>query len=78
MQRIHAYGTKIFLQLSAGFGRVSIPSIVGKTAVAPSPIPHRWLPDVICRELTIDEIHTYVRKFAESAAIVKKAGFDGI
>ncbi|MXO77265.1 MULTISPECIES: FAD-dependent oxidoreductase [Paenibacillus] len=78
MQRIHAYGTKIFLQLSAGFGRVSIPSIVGKTAVAPSPIPHRWLPDVICRELTIDEIHTYVRKFAESAAIAKKAGFDGI
>nr|WP_238808178.1 FAD-dependent oxidoreductase [Paenibacillus sp. EKM212P] len=68
----------MFLQLSAGFGRVSIPSIVGKTAVAPSPIPHRWLPDVICRELTIDEIHTYVRKFAESAAIVKKAGFDGI
>ncbi|APB72681.1 FAD-dependent oxidoreductase [Paenibacillus polymyxa] len=77
-ERIHAYGTKIFLQLSAGFGRVSIPSIVGKTAVAPSPIPHRWLPDVTCRELTIDEIHTYVRKFAESAAIAKKAGFDGI
>ncbi|MFK4439387.1 FAD-dependent oxidoreductase [Paenibacillus sp. RC21] len=77
-ERIHAYGTKIFLQLSAGFGRVSIPSIVGKTAVAPSPIPHRWLPDVTCRELTIDEIHTYIRKFAESAAIAKKAGFDGI
>ncbi|MFK4303295.1 2-enoate reductase [Paenibacillus sp. RC254] len=77
-ERIHAYGAKIFLQLSAGFGRVSIPSIVGKTAVAPSPIPHRWLPDVTCRELTIDEIHTYIRKFAESAAIAKKAGFDGI
>jgi 2-enoate reductase len=77
-ERIHAYGAKIFLQLSAGFGRVSIPSIVGKTAVAPSPIPHRWLPDVTCRELTIEEIKTYVRKFAESAAIAKKAGFDGI
>ncbi|WP_192457033.1 FAD-dependent oxidoreductase [Musicola keenii] len=77
-ERIHAYGAKIFLQLSAGFGRVSIPSIVGRTAVAPSPIPHRWLPDVTCRELTREEIHTYVRKFAESAAIAKKAGFDGI
>lgn len=77
-ERIHAYGAKIFLQLSAGFGRVSIPSIVGKTAVAPSPIPHRWLSDVTCRELTIEEIKTYVRKFAESAAIAKKAGFDGI
>ncbi|MGM3162979.1 FAD-dependent oxidoreductase [Dickeya undicola] len=77
-ERIHAYGAKIFLQLSAGFGRVSIPAIVGRTAVAPSPIPHRWLPDVTCRELTREEIHTYVRKFAESAAIAQKAGFDGI
>jgi 2-enoate reductase len=77
-ERIHAYGAKIFLQLSAGFGRVSIPSIVGNTAVAPSPIPHRWLNGVTCRELTIEEIKTYVRKFAESAVIAKKAGFDGI
>jgi len=77
-ERIHAYGAKIFLQLSAGFGRVSIPSIVGNTAVAPSPIPHRWINGVICRELTIEEIKTYVRKFAESAVIAKKAGFDGI
>jgi len=77
-ERIHAYGSRIFLQLSAGFGRVSIPSIVGKTAVGPSAIPHRWLPDVTCRELTADEIHTYIRKFAESALIAKKSGFDGI
>ncbi|MDZ5001679.1 2-enoate reductase, partial [Clostridium perfringens] len=49
-ERVHAYGSKIFLQLSAGFGRVSIPSIVGKTAVGPSAIPHRFLKDVVCRE----------------------------
>lgn len=77
-ERVHAYGAKMFLQLSAGFGRVSIPSIVGDTAVAPSPIPHRWLPSVICRELTIEEIKTYIKKFRESASIAKKAGFDGI
>jgi 2-enoate reductase len=77
-ERVHAYGAKIFLQLSAGFGRVSIPSIVGNTTVAPSPIPHRWLKGVTCRELTIEEIKTYVKKFAESAVIAKKAGFDGI
>lgn len=77
-ERIHAYDAKIFLQLSAGFGRVSIPSIVGKTAVGPSPIPHRWIEGVTCRELTVEEIKTYVRKFAESAAIAKKAGFDGV
>ncbi|MBD7912839.1 MULTISPECIES: FAD-dependent oxidoreductase [Clostridium] len=77
-ERVHAHGAKIFLQLSAGFGRVSIPSIVGRTAVAPSPIPHRWIEGVTCRELTVEEIKTYVRKFAESAAIAKKAGFDGV
>jgi 2-enoate reductase len=77
-ERIHAYDAKIFLQLSAGFGRVSIPSIVGRTAVAPSEIPHRWIPGVTCRALTIEEIQTYVRKFADSAEICQKAGFDGV
>ena len=77
-ERVHAYDAKIFLQLSAGFGRVSIPSIVGKTAVAPSAIPHRWIPGVICRPLTIDEIKTYVGKFADSAEICKNAGYDGV
>lgn len=77
-ERVHAYDARIFLQLSAGFGRVSIPTIVGTTAVAPSPIPHRWLPGVTCRELTKDEIATYVRKFADSAEIAQRSGFDGL
>ena len=77
-ERVHAYDARMFLQLSAGFGRVSIPSIVGSTAVGPSPIPHRWLPGVVCRELTHVEVKTYVRKFADSAAIARDAGFDGV
>lgn len=77
-ERVHAYGAKIFSQLSGGFGRVAIPSIVGRVAVGPSPIPHRFLDDVTCRELTVEEIHTYIRKFAEAAAVCKKAGFDGV
>lgn len=77
-ERVHAYGSKIFLQLSGGFGRVSIPSIVGDVAVAPSPIPHRFLKGVTCRELTNAEVKEYVRKFGESAEIAKKAGFDGV
>jgi 2-enoate reductase len=62
-ERVHAHGAKIFLQLSSGFGRVSIPSIVGKVAVGPSPIPHRFLPGVTCRELTTEEVEVYVSKF---------------
>ena len=77
-ERVHAYGAKIFLQLSGGFGRVSIPSIVGDVAIGPSPIPHRFLKGVTCRELTNAEVKEYVRKFGESAEIAKKAGFDGV
>ncbi|EJO5347341.1 FAD-dependent oxidoreductase [Clostridium botulinum] len=78
-ERVHAYNSKIFLQLTAGFGRVSILGMVGDvTPIAPSPIPHKWNPEITCRELTIKEIETYVKRFGESAAIAKQAGFDGI
>ena len=77
-ERVHAYGSKIFLQMSGGFGRVSIPTDQGADdPVAPSPIMHRWL-DKICRELTIEEIHKIVHAFGEGAANAKRAGFDGI
>lgn len=78
-ERVHAYNAKIFLQLSGGFGRVTIPTNIGDAPpVAPSAIPHRWLDHVICRELTVEEIKYIVQKFGESAAIAKRAGFDGI
>ncbi|MBF8984024.1 FAD-dependent oxidoreductase [Lutibacter sp. B2] len=78
-ERVHAYDSKIFLQLTAGFGRVSIPSIVGDvTPIAPSPVPHKWVPGLTCRSLTIEEIETYIKKFTESAVIAKQAGFDGV
>ncbi|CAG9000377.1 MAG: Cinnamate reductase [Candidatus Celerinatantimonas neptuna] len=77
-ERIHAYNARCFLQLSAGFGRVGLPHIVKSLPVAPSAIPHRWVKGLTCRALTIDEIHTYVQKFAQSASIAQKAGFDGV
>ena len=77
-ERVHAYGSKIFLQLSGGFGRVTIPTNVGDIPpIAPSPIPHRWL-DKICREISVDEIHAIVRQFGEAAFHAKRAGFDGV
>ena len=77
-ERIHAYGSKIFLQMSGGFGRVTIPTNLGEfPPVAPSPIPHRWL-DKICRALTVDEIHAIVESFGKGACNAKRAGFDGV
>ena len=77
-ERIHAYDAKIFIQLSAGFGRVGNPASVRDTPVAPSAIPNRWVPAVTCRPLTIDEIKTIVCKFADSAEICRLAGYDGV
>lgn len=77
-ERIHAYDAKVFLQMSGGFGRVTIPTNLGEfPPVAPSPIQHRWL-DKTCRELTIDEIHKIVKAFGDGAFNAKRAGFDGV
>lgn len=77
-ERIHAYNAKVFLQMSGGFGRVTIPTNLGEfPPVAPSPIKHRWL-EKICRELTVEEIKSIVKKFGDGAFNAKRAGFDGV
>ncbi|AEB06926.1 NADH:flavin oxidoreductase/NADH oxidase [Coriobacterium glomerans PW2] len=77
-ERVHAYDAKIFLQMSAGFGRVTIPGTVGDAqAVAPSAIPHRWL-DTTCRPLRISEVRRIVESFGQGARNAQKAGFDGV
>ncbi len=77
-ERIHAYDSKVFLQMSGGFGRVTIPTNLGEyPPVAPSEIPHRWR-DITCRALTIEEIKTIVKNFGDGAFNAKRAGFDGV
>lgn len=77
-ERVHAYGSKIFLMMSGGFGRVTIPTNLGEfPPVAPSAIPHRWL-DKTCRALTVEEIHSIVLSFGDGAYHAKRGGFDGV
>lgn len=77
--RVHAFGSKIFCQLTAGLGRSAIPGFVPPDRlVAPSNIHNRWVPELTCRELKIEEIGHIVAKFGEAAAVAKKAGFDGV
>ncbi len=77
-ERVHAYGSKIFLMMSGGFGRVTIPTNLGEfPPVAPSAIPHRWL-DKTCRPLTVEEIHSIVKSFGDGAYNAKRGGFDGV
>jgi len=77
-ERVHAYGSKIFLQLGVGFGRVASPHMLDCQPVAPSAIPNYWEPTVTCRELTTEEVETLVKKTAVAAYIAAEAGFDGV
>lgn len=77
-ERVHAYGSKMFLMMSAGFGRVTIPTNLGEfPPVAPSAIPHRWL-EKTCRPLTKEEIKSIVKSFGDGAYNAKRGGFDGV
>ncbi len=76
-EAIHAYGAKIFAQLTAGWGRSAIPSVTKKT-VAPSVQPNRFDPTNITPEMTKKEIKELVIAFGKSAKVCKDAGYDGI
>ena len=79
-ERVHAYNSKIFLQLGVGFGRAMVPAAIGMgaSAVAPSEVENRWNPNVKHRALTTEEVETIVKKTAEGAYLAKMAGFDGV
>ncbi|CDT87827.1 putative 2,4-dienoyl-CoA reductase [Vibrio coralliirubri] len=78
-ERVHTYGTKIFAQLTAGWGRSCIPGFTPEDkSIAPSEAPNRFDPSITHRELTTEEVKYFISKFVESAAIAQKSGFDGV
>lgn len=85
MDDIHSYGSKLFLQLGAGFGRVqavypgmSEESINKTLYTASDGIPNFWDPTVKLRGMTKQEIVDIVDAFAKSAVLCKAAGIDGV
>lgn len=76
-ERIHAYGTKIFLQMTANAGRSTMPGMV-KNMIAPSAQGNRFDPSVQHREMKKEEIAQYTKDFVKGAMIAKRAGFDGV
>ncbi len=85
MDDIHAYGTKYFMQLGAGFGRAmwaredEDPESWYKRGTAPSDgLPNVWLPEKSHRAMTLDEIEDIIEGFGKSALLCKEAGIDGV
>ncbi|MBR3755676.1 MAG: FAD-dependent oxidoreductase [Firmicutes bacterium] len=44
----------------------------------PSPQPNRWAHDIICPEMTVEQIHEIIEAFAKTAKLCKDAGVDGV
>jgi 2-enoate reductase len=80
-ERVHDHGAKIFAQLTAGFGRVLPKRILSRPGVepmAPSPMATFWRPEIMAREMRLDEIQTLVESFGQAALVARMSGFDGI
>ncbi len=77
-EAVHALGTKIFVQLTAGFGRVGFSPMFGEKPVSASAVPHYLDPSITCRPLEIGEVEAIVEALGDGAAILAAAGVDGI
>ncbi|MBO5110764.1 MAG: FAD-dependent oxidoreductase [Clostridia bacterium] len=50
----------------------------GHELACPSPQPARWAPDIICPEMTKEQIHEIIEAFAKTAKLCRDAGVDGV
>lgn len=78
-ERVHDYGAKMSLQLTAGVGRIAgyVLQTEGK-AIAPSEISCFWYPHLTTKSLNVEEIRELVNTFETSAGLIKMAGLDAI
>lgn len=81
-EKLHSYDTKFFVEVGAPFGRVAFlntlkPEMNGHP-VAPSAVPSRWDPGVMCRALTTEECQGLIDNQLIAAVTAARAGADGI
>jgi len=78
---VHAHGAHLFIQLSAGLGRVGNPQCLLnslKLPVSASFNPNYYISQIPCRPLTDGECGRIIRKLGQAAADAKAANIDGV
>jgi len=80
VRAVHDYGTKLCVQLSAGFGRNLIfnPELPHAQPVCASAVPSHSDPKTMCRPLTKEDIKVIIRDYEVSVKILTLAGVDAI
>lgn len=80
-QGVHAYGSKIFIQLTPGLGRVGPPTCVLNSLKFPrsaSINPNFYLPDLPCFPLSDVKLNRIIRNAAQASIDAMVAGLDGV
>ena len=80
-QGVHAYGAKIFIQLTAGLGRVGNPQCLTMQAKMPSSgswLPNYYIPAIPCKRLSDHSLNKIVKNMGQAAADAHTMGLDGV
>lgn len=78
-ERVHDHGAKIFIQLSAGFGRVLPPAAARiQQPLTPSETTLYWRPKIHTREMNQQEVKLLIDNVGRAAGLAKASRFDGI
>ena len=75
---VHDFGAKICIQIGPAVGRNMLTVTKRVPPISASPVPSVFNPDILCRELKVEEINRLVQAFAYSAQLAVASGFDMI
>ncbi|MGI6702252.1 MAG: FAD-dependent oxidoreductase [Christensenellales bacterium] len=79
--KCHSHGAALFIQLSAGLGRVGNPQCLLnflKLPVSASWNPNFYMPQIPCRPLSERELKKIINQIGQAAADAKAANIDGV
>ena len=80
-QGVHAHGSRIFVQLTAGLGRVGNPQCLltqKKLPVSASFLPNYYIPAIPCMRLSDRKLRRIVTNISQAAADAHAMGIDGV
>ncbi len=80
-QGVHSFGAKIFVQLTAGLGRVGNPQCLTeqkKFPVSASFNPNFYIPQIPCMRLSDRKLKKIIKNTGQGAADAKSFGLDGV
>lgn len=80
-ERVHSYGSRIFIQLSAGLGRVGNPQCLVNELKFPqsaSMNPSWYMPELPCLPMSDRKLNKIIKNFGQATADAKAMGLDGV